>query len=403
MSTVLSTKLRFALSALLTIAVASCANTTTPVPEHTMEFEDGIRALGANLAGQLEKSSIGDMLKRVNPLTKQKGTKKISIDPFIDVESGYPVKVNARIIEILSVEMRERVNIAGAMEPDNLEVSEYVLNGMVTLERDRAEEGRRYKVTSSVFEKFSGKVLASSSVRVGRFDTAPMEIYKDSPVFLKGKDYEELTSSVKKEPGEKVEEGYHDKLALKSMNVKGDMLYEQGEYKKSLSYYDQAASSQSRPQIQVLNGQFTNLVRQAEWDRAEVVYAKLIRASIAETGNLASKITYSPNSFLPIEGKAAIYGIYIRQIAKLVAAVPTCRIKIIGHSSRTGDAAYNDALSLQRSVWILKEMSSYAAGIGSKAETSGRGFKENIVGTGTDDVRDEIDRRVEFKFTQCVE
>lgn len=48
-------------------------------------------------------------------------------------------------------------------------------------------------------------------------------------------------------------------------------------------------------------------------------------------------------------------------------------------------------------------MSSYAAGIGARAEASGRGFRENIVGTGTDDVRDEIDRRVEFRFSQCVE
>jgi len=106
---------------------------------------------------------------------------------------------------------------------------------------------------------------------------------------------------------------------------------------------------------------------------------------------------------VPTENKARIYGIYIRQIAKLVAAVPSCRIKIIGHSSRTGREAYNDTLSMQRSVWILKEMSSYVPEIADRAETSGRGFRENIVGTGTDDITDEIDRRVEFKFSKCVE
>jgi hypothetical protein len=31
----------------------------------------------------------------------------------------------------------------------------------------------------------------------------------------------------------------------------------------------------------------------------------------------------------------------------------------------------------------------------------GRGFEQNIVGSGTDDLRDSIDRRVEFKVMDC--
>jgi hypothetical protein len=29
------------------------------------------------------------------------------------------------------------------------------------------------------------------------------------------------------------------------------------------------------------------------------------------------------------------------------------------------------------------------------------GFRENLIGTGTDDARDALDRRVEFKITGC--
>jgi hypothetical protein len=29
------------------------------------------------------------------------------------------------------------------------------------------------------------------------------------------------------------------------------------------------------------------------------------------------------------------------------------------------------------------------------------GFKENIIGSGTDDLRDALDRRVEFKVRNC--
>jgi outer membrane protein OmpA-like peptidoglycan-associated protein len=370
-----------------------------------MEFEEGMKALAANLGEQLEKSSIGNLLNKIviNPVTKRNQLKKIVIDPFIDAESGYPVKANVRIVEIMSEEIKTRFEITGQMEPDSLEVSEYVLNGMVTLEEKRGGRENDYKVFATMFEKSSGKVLAAASARVNGFDTTPKDIYKDSPVFLKGKNYEQYSSSVKKKPDETVEKGYHDRLMIKSMTVKGDTLYEEKEYKKSLSYYSQAASSQSGPQLEVLNGQFTNLIKQNQWTDAGPIYAKLMRASITETGEIASKITFPPNSVVPVESKSNHYNIYMQEIAKLVAAVPECRIKIIGHSSRTGKEAYNNGLSLQRSLWIQKHMASYAPEMINKSETIGRGFRENIVGTGADDITDEIDRRVEFKFSNCVE
>lgn len=394
---------------ILTIAVlTSCRHAPPPIPpipDTTMEFEVGIRALAENLGAQLEQSSAGGAVNKVtvNPKTGQKETTRITIDPFIDVESGYSVKANTRIIDIMSEEIKKRFEVSGAMDPDNLEVSQYVLNGMVTLEKDPSVQGYRYKVYGAIFEKSSGRVFASASVRVSKFDTTPMEIYKDSSVYLKGDNYSQFTSSVKKAPSETVEKGYHDKLTIKSMQVKGDMLYEQKEYTKSLSYYDQAGRSLDKQPLELLNGQFTNCIKQGTWDRAETVYSKLIRASIAETGELATKITFNPSASTPIESKARIYGIYTKQIARLVASIPACSIKIIGHSSKSGKEGFNDNLSLQRSKWILKEMASHAPEITKKAETLGRGYRENIVGTGADDITDEIDRRVEFKFSQCVE
>lgn len=369
-----------------------------------MDFEEGIKALAVNLAEQLEKSSIGNMLNKivVNPVTNQKQLKKIVIDPFIDVESGYPVKINSNIASIMTQEITKRFEISGEMEPDKLDISEYVLNGMVTLDEKQEGGGNAYKVYATVFEKISGKVLASASVYVNNFDTTPMDIYKDSPVYLKGINYEQHTSSVKKMPDETVNKEYHDRLAIKSMQVKGDKLYEQKEYKKSLSYYNQAASSQNEQQLEVLNGQFTILVKQGQWGDAESVYGNLIRVSITETSEIASKITFNANSISPVENKANLYNIYVKQIAKFVASIPECRVGIIGHSSRSGGDAYNTKLSLQRALWIQKQMAPYMQDITHKSETSGKGFHENLVGTGKDDITDEIDRRVEFKFSQCV-
>ncbi len=382
--------------------ISNCAQ-SRPIPSQAMDFESGMQLLAASLADQLERSNIGNVLNKVviNPITQQKQLKKIVIDPFVDVESGYPVKVNAKIKDIMTKEIGKRFAITGVMEPENLEVSEYVLNGMVTIEKKVGKQGNIYKVNASVFEKASGKVLASAALRVSGFDTTPMDIYKDSPVYLKGKSYEQHMSSVKRMPNEEVNQEYQNRLAIKAMLVKGDLLYEQREFKKSLTYYNQAAGSQTSQPMEVLNGQYTNLAKQEQWAEAEEVYGKLAAASVHETNDVTSKITFGPNSKQPLANKALQHNIYMKKIANLVSANRSCTIKIIGHCSRTGSATYNDNLSLQRAAWIQKQMATYAPEIMNKSQILGRGFRENIVGTGADDLTDEIDRRVEFRFNNC--
>jgi outer membrane protein OmpA-like peptidoglycan-associated protein len=76
-------------------------------------------------------------------------------------------------------------------------------------------------------------------------------------------------------------------------------------------------------------------------------------------------------------------------------------MQIIGHTSRTGSEAVNDALSLQRANAILQRLAADAPVLGSRAKTSGKGFRENLIGSGTDNAVDALDRRVEFKIEPC--
>ena len=39
--------------------------------------------------------------------------------------------------------------------------------------------------------------------------------------------------------------------------------------------------------------------------------------------------------------------------------------------------------------------------LASRVEVAGVGWQENIIGSGTDDARDSVDRRVEFKVRTC--
>jgi len=186
------------LSIIAALTLSSCARTKA-IPAQTMDFEPGMRALADNLAEQLEKSSVGNLLNKVlvNPLTKESQLKKIVIDPFIDTESGYPVKINPRINSILSGEIARRFAVTGETAPENLEISEYVLTGMVSLGDAEQGRGRDYKVYAAVFEKSTGVVYATSEVHIGNFDTTPMDINKGSPMYPKGQNYDAQLSSVK--------------------------------------------------------------------------------------------------------------------------------------------------------------------------------------------------------------
>jgi len=78
-------------------------------------------------------------------------------------------------------------------------------------------------------------------------------------------------------------------------------------------------------------------------------------------------------------------------------------MNIVGHTSRTGGEAYNDKLSASRSAFIRQKLGAEpgAAELLARTKTSGVGSRENLIGTGTDDAGDSLDRRVEFKIMGC--
>ena len=91
---------------------------------------------------------------------------------------------------------------------------------------------------------------------------------------------------------------------------------------------------------------------------------------------------------------------WLRTVAREVAASKAC-LSIVGHTSRTGVEQFNDRLSLQRAVAIQRRIEGLAPETVSRLQSAGVGSRENLVGSGTDDMRDSLDRRVEFRVRNC--
>ncbi len=122
-----------------------------------------------------------------------------------------------------------------------------------------------------------------------------------------------------------------------------------------------------------------------------------------ETNNLAVKLLFragSATDFWPGRDYADVYPIWIRQLARAMQASGSC-LNVVGHTSRSGSEAVNDRLSLQRAETVKRLLETSVRTLAARLKASGVGYRENIIGTGSDDERDAIDRRVEFKVVDC--
>ena len=79
-----------------------------------------------------------------------------------------------------------------------------------------------------------------------------------------------------------------------------------------------------------------------------------------------------------------------------MASSRTCR-RVVGHTSPTGSAPINERLSLRRADDIKQRLVAEARDAAARIETAGVGAREKIIATGTDDQRDALDRRVEYR------
>ena len=87
------------------------------------------------------------------------------------------------------------------------------------------------------------------------------------------------------------------------------------------------------------------------------------------------------------------YNMWLRVVAREVATSGTC-LTIVGHTSKTGTDQFNDRLSTQRAVTMQTKIEVQAPETKGRLSSVGVGFRENLVGSGTDDLRDALDRRV---------
>jgi outer membrane protein OmpA-like peptidoglycan-associated protein len=338
-------------------------------------------------------------------LKKEAPKAMIAVDPAIDGNTGQQTLASRALDARLLQRAAEKFNQFDVVPVNsgNLAKAQFLLAGTLTpLEGAGATRGT-FRISLSLTDIKTGFIVAQAGARArgDGIDTTPTAFYRDSPSLTKDRVVEGQIRTAQTPAGGSADEIYLARLPVTALVSEASKLYESGDYAEALRYYETAAGRPDGQQLRVYNGLYLADTQLGRTDDAEKAFAKIVALGLA-TNSLSVKFLFRPGSleFLADPKISGPYTMWIRIVAREVGASGSC-LTIVGHTSHTGSEQFNDRLSLQRAVAIQQKIEAQAPQTKGKLQSVGMGYRENLVGSGTDDLRDSLDRRVEFKVRTC--
>jgi len=392
--------IQLSLAAFASLAVLGCAAPPAATSDSgDQAFDQAIISATDALIAQADKlpSFLADVEAKI-------AKREVVVDPMLDASSGQQTVLTQRLEQGVIARLRAthpQFEIL-PFETANLAKATHLITGTTTrLQSDKAS--RTIRIDLALTDLKSRNVIAQASARARDegLDTSPTAYYSDSPILVKDKVVEGYIRTSATHPVNLADGVYMDRIGTATLVSDATRAYNSGQYEQSLVFYQQAAGGTGGEQIRVLNGLYLAEWRLGRTAEAERAFGKVVAFGIANN-NLGVKFLFNPGTtdFWSDAKVSGPYPMWLRQIARQAAAARAC-MNVVGHTSHTGSATYNDRLSEQRAAYIKQRLEAEAPELSAHSGASGMGFRENIVGTGSDDARDALDRRVEFKIVSC--
>ena len=368
-------------------AVHGCAK-ATPAPEPAKDLD--AKGAAQQIARDFEKQ-----------LGATSTARTVVNDPIRDKASSQQTGVSVKLESDLSPALAALKGITLLpFDSTGASKARYVVTGLVA----SLEDADHYTLTVALSDRQSGLVVAQSAARFTEagLDRKPTRFFVESPVLVQDRSSEGYTKTSETPAGRAADALYISQVETSALLADALAAYNAEKWQQALAGYTAASKRTDGQQLRTFNGLYLTNVRLGNTAGAEQAFGKIVQLGL-ETNNLAVKLLFRPGSateFWPGRDYAGVYPIWIRQLARAMQASGHC-LNVVGHTSRTGSEAVNDRLSLQRAETLKRLLETEVRTLSPRLRASGVGYRENIVGTGTDDERDAIDRRVEFKVVEC--
>jgi len=387
-------------AAALLAGLTGCATPQATSLNEELPFEAAVAQATDGLAGQTQK--LPALLARVESKIAKRG---VVLDPMLDATTGQQTAATTllenRVTERLATKFDQFEILP--FQSANLGRAQYLLTGTMSRVEGSPAKKRALQINLALTELRSGNVVAQASAlaRDEGLDHTPLPYYRDSPVLVKDKVIEGYARTSATPPGQHGDAFYLERIASATLINEATTLYNQERYVEALGQYRSALAMPTGEQIRVMNGIYLTSAKLGRTVEAEQAFGRVVALGIAYN-ELGVKFLFNPGStdFWSDQKVSGAYGMWLRQIGKEGTTARAC-MNIVGHTSRTGTEQANDVLSLQRANTIRQRLTAEAPALGARSKTSGMGFRQNIVGSGTDNAVDALDRRVEFKIIPC--
>ncbi|WP_235532009.1 OmpA family protein [Pelomonas sp. Root1237] len=383
--------------------LAGCLETAPKQPTvstNELSFSEAVVVATDGLVGQTQK--LPAFLAKVESKIAKKS---VVVDPMIDATSGQQTQttqlLERRIAERLAARKEGSFDLL-PFRTENLSKVQYLLTG--TLTRLLGVPGKKsLQINLALVDIKTGQVMAQASAlaRDDGLNHTPLAIYQDSPVLVKDKVVDGYISTALTAPGSSANSVYMERVAVASVINEAGSLYNAERYPESLTKYQEARNQTGGEQLRTLNGIYLNNVRLGRTAEAEAAFGQIVAYGL-RANKLDVKFLFNPGSteFWSDPKVSGAYPMWLRQIAREGAGARVCMV-IVGHTSHTGSEQTNDALSLQRATFIQQRLAAEASPLAQRVKASGMGWRENLVGSGSDNAVDALDRRVEFRVVPC--
>ena len=384
-------------------AAPSADTQPTPPPAPPVQpipFDEAVLKAANDLFGRAQLSAAG-----------ADGSAKhiLVIDPLIDGVSGAQ-SVATRSMEARLVELVKSKYPRFEVEPfstSTVAKSPIVLVGTFTsVNKEGKTEGVReaYRVCLALADLKSGKIISKGVARAKPegVNTTPTQYFKDSPTWAPDQATEGYIKTCQgTKAGDPINPAYVDRILTAALVSEAIDAYNNRQYREALDLYQSALHSPGGEQLRVYNGLYLSNWKLGHRDEATQAFGKVVDYGLVNK-RLAVKFLFKPGStdFWADRRVTGPYPIWLEQIAERTSQHQGC-LEIVGHTSRTGPEPINERLSLLRAERIKQKLDRDAPALKTRTIANGVGSKENLIGTGTDDARDALDRRVEFKVVGC--
>ena len=337
------------------------------------------------------------------------GPRELVIDPLIDASTGQQTVGTVQMGQQLAALIKSRVP-AWNVKPlsrTSLSSRPLLLIGTLTAINSRNVKDQKadvFRVCLVLIDLRSGKLVAKRVDRatLSTVDSEPIALFRDAPTWsLDRTAMAYIKSCQGSSPGDSVDPGYLLRLPAAAVINEAAIAYDDNKPAEAYRLYHEARPIAEPDDLRVLNGLYLTSWRTGKKKEAADTFGKIVGIGI-ESKNLPIKIFFNPGktTLLSSADLQSQYAVWLRELAVQVGNRDTC-MKIVGHTSRTGDAAANEQLSKKRADLIKQTLERQNKKLGPRLAADGVGSRETLIGLGTDDLRDALDRRVEFRTVGC--